>query len=285
MQDNLANSIANVPPGLMGTTTGQQVAQQLTATTQEEMTQTDSGAVYFTDAHDPDAPIPGLEEAFAQRKENQRWLQSYPTALREAQSTGKPILIWFHHSAGSPPSKKLATELLHTKEFEEWAKTNVIRVCYDQAEKFENEPVYKKRKKMLEYVQKAPSLFGVRGTPVLLIMAPDGTKVDTMRGYYTGQGALYFEQIKNSVRLAEKQYEEFKKALEPKGYRIWTGTNGNTLFAKLSRYSEKQHTIWLQEPDGRLSKTTLKRLSSADKNWFFEQKKSHDQNKYNKRSS
>ena len=73
-------------------------------------------------------------------------------------------------------------------------------VCYDQAEKFESEPVYKKRKKMLEYVQKAPSLFGVRGTPVLLVMSPDGTKVDTLRGYYTGQNALYFDQIKNSVK-------------------------------------------------------------------------------------
>lgn len=105
MQDNKTNSIANVPTGLLSTTPNQQQATHLTATTQEEMTRADSGAVYYTDAHDPDAPIPGLEEAFAQRKENERWIQSYPTALREAQSTGKPILIWFHHSVGSPPSK------------------------------------------------------------------------------------------------------------------------------------------------------------------------------------
>ena len=70
MQDNMANSIANVPTGLLGTTPGQQQAHQLTATTQEEMRKADSGAVYYTDAHDPDAPIPGLEEAFAQRKDN-----------------------------------------------------------------------------------------------------------------------------------------------------------------------------------------------------------------------
>lgn len=122
MQDNKANSIANVPTGLLSTTPNQQQATHLTATTQEEMTKADSGAIYYTDAHDPDAPIPGLEEAFAQRKENERWIQSYPTALREAQSSGKPILIWFHHSVGSPPSKKLGAELLHTKEFEDWAK-------------------------------------------------------------------------------------------------------------------------------------------------------------------
>lgn len=107
MQDNKANSIANVPTGLLSTTPNQQQATHLTATTQEEMTKADSGAIYYTDAHDPDAPIPGLEEAFAQRKENERWIQSYPTALREAQSSGKPILIWFHHSVGSPPSKNL----------------------------------------------------------------------------------------------------------------------------------------------------------------------------------
>ena len=82
MQDNKTNSIANVPTGLLSTTPNQQQATHLTATTQEEMTRADSGAVYYTDAHDPDAPIPGLEEAFAQRKENERWIQSYPTALR-----------------------------------------------------------------------------------------------------------------------------------------------------------------------------------------------------------
>ena len=76
MQDNKTNSIANVPTGLLSTTPNQQQATHLTATTQEEMTRADSGAVYYTDAHDPDAPIPGLEEAFAQRKENERWIQS-----------------------------------------------------------------------------------------------------------------------------------------------------------------------------------------------------------------
>ena len=219
-----------------------------------------------------------------QRKENERWIQSYPTALREAQSSGKPILIWFHHSVGSPPSKKLGTELLHTKEFEDWAKKNVVRVCYDQAEKFESEPVYRKRQKMLEYVKKAPSLFGVRGTPVLLVMSPDGSKVDTLRGYYTGQNALYFDQIKNSVKLAKQQYEEFKKTLIPKGYRVWTGVNGNTVFAKLSRYSEKTQTLWLQELDGHQSRTSLKRLSLEDRTWLLEQKESHENNGRNKRS-
>ena len=284
MQDNKTNSIANVPTGLLSTTPNQQQATHLTATTQEEMTRADSGAVYYTDAHDPDAPIPGLEEAFAQRKENERWIQSYPTALREAQSTGKPILIWFHHSVGSPPSKKLGAELLHTKEFEDWAKRNVVRVCYDQAEKFESEPVYRKRQKMLEYVKKAPSLFGVRGTPVLLVMSPDGSKVDTLRGYYTGQNAHYFDQIKNRVKLAKQQYEEFKKTLIPKGYRVWTGVNGNTVFAKLSRYSEKTQTLWLQELDGHQSRTSLKRLSLEDRTWLLEQKESHENNGRNKRS-
>ena len=284
MQDNKTNSIANVPTGLLSTTPNQQQATHLTATTQEEMTRADSGAVYYTDAHDPDAPIPGLEEAFAQRKENERWIQSYPTALREAQSTGKPILIWFHHSVGSPPSKKLGAELLHTKEFEDWAKRNVVRVCYDQAEKFESEPVYRKRQKMLEYVKKAPSLFGVRGTPVLLVMSPDGSKVDTLRGYYTGQNVLYFDQIKNSVKLAKQQYEEFKKTLIPKGYRVWTGVNGNTVFAKLSRYSEKTQTLWLQELDGHQSRTSLKKLSLEDRTWLLEQKESHENNGRNKRS-
>lgn len=115
-------------------------------------------------------------------------------------------------------------------------------------------------------------------------MSPDGSKVDTLRGYYTGQNALYFDQIKNSVKLAKQQYEEFKKTLIPKGYRVWTGVNGNTVFAKLSRYSEKTQTLWLQELDGHQSRTSLKRLSLEDRTWLLEQKESHENNGRNKRS-
>lgn len=273
LQDNLAASIANVPPSLMGNGPGTQQATQLTASTQEEMlASADSGAVFFTDPYNSDASIPGLDEAFTRKKENQRWIQSYSSALREAQRTGYPILIWFHHSKGSPPSRKLAADLLHTREFEEWAKENIIRVCYDQAEEFESEPNAKKRSRMKEYVSKAPSLFGVRGTPVLLIMSPDGTKVDTLRGYYNGQIRLYFDQIKNSDKLANQQYEKFKKTLIPKGYRTWTGANGNTLFAKLSRYSEKDQAVWLQEFDGHQNKTSLRSLSEEDRKWILDQK-------------
>ena len=125
---------------------------------------------------------------------------------------------------------------------------------------------------MKEYVSKAPSMFGVRGTPVLLIMSPDGTKVDTLRGYYNGQSRLYFDQIKNSVKLANQPYEKFKKTLIPKGYRTWTGANGNTWFAKLSRYSEKDQAVWLQEFDGHQNKTSLRSLSEEDRKWILDQK-------------
>ena len=46
MQDNKANSIANVPTGLLSTTPNQQQATHLTATTQEEMTKADYGYGY-----------------------------------------------------------------------------------------------------------------------------------------------------------------------------------------------------------------------------------------------
>ncbi len=270
-------SIANVPTGLMGGTPNDQHAKQLTASSQEEMLKTDSGAVFFTDPHNPDAIIEGLDEAFAQRSENQRWIQSYAEAVREAQRTGKPILIWFHHSKGSPPSRRLAEELFRTSAFEEWAKDNVIRVCYDQAEEFQSEPVAKKRKKMVEYVRNAPARFGVRGSPVVLIISPSGDKANTLRGYYTGQASAYMDRIKNAVKIADKQFAEFKKAMEPKGYRTWTGKNGAAIFAKLSRYIEKNETVWLQECDGHLLRTPLSRLSDADQEWLKTHKRQYDQ--------
>ena len=59
--------------------------------------------------------------------------------------------------------------------------------------------------------QQGPFPVRSQGTPVLLIMSPDGTKVDTLRGYYNGQSRLYFDQIKNSVKLANQQYEKIQK--------------------------------------------------------------------------
>lgn len=274
MKEAMDSSIANAPPGLIGGEGDMKGAKQLTASTPEEMLRMqggDSQAAFFTDAHDPDAPIPGLEEAFASQNANQKWIQSYTQAVREAHHTGKPILIWFHHSKGSPPSAKLGAELFNTPDFEEWAKKNVIRVCYDQGEEFGNEQMGLIAKKKRAYVRKAPSIFGVRGTPVLLIMTPNGNKVDTIRGYYTGQNKLYFDQIKNDVKLATAQYEEFKKTLIPKGYRTWTGRNGNTLFAKLSRYDPENRIVWLQEADGHQAKTSIQNLSEADRTWVMDQ--------------
>lgn len=278
LQEGIAASVSNVPPGLMGDVNALAQAHQMTASTQEEMLKVDSGATFFTDAHNPDAPIPGLDEAFAAQKQNSRWIQSYSAALREAARSGKPILIWFHHSKGSPPSVKLGAELLNTPDFEAWAKENLVRVCYDQAEEFESERVAKVRDKKKDYVRKAPSVFGVRGTPVLLIMSPDGGRVDTLRGYYNGQRRLYFDQIKNSAGVAVKQYEEFKKSLIPKGYKTWTGINGNAMFAKLSRYTDKDGAVWLQEIDGHLSKTSIKLLSDQDRAWILSQKAAADAN-------
>lgn len=106
MQDNKTNSIANVPTGLLSTTPNQQQATHLTATTQEEMTRADSGAVYYTDAHDPDAPIPGLEEAFAQRKENERWdpkLSHRPPGSPEYRKTHSHLVPPFR---GQPSQQK-----------------------------------------------------------------------------------------------------------------------------------------------------------------------------------
>ena len=82
----------------------------------------------------------------------------------------------------------------------------------------------------------------------------------------------------------EKTTSPKEKTLIPKGYRVWTGVNGNTVFAKLSRYSEKTQTLWLQEMDGHQSRTSLKRLSLEDRTWLLEQKESHENNGRNKRS-
>jgi len=113
------------------------------------------------------------------------------------------------------------------------------------------------------YIEALKKRYKVIGHPVVLILSPRGTKFGKYRGYKRGNVDVYFGGLQNAVRSAQRDYASWKSELEGKGYRVWHNTEGKGVFAKVSRYSDGK--IWLIEPDGRKTSTTVNRLSLDDK--------------------
>lgn len=237
----------------------------------------------FTDPDKPDAIIPEIEEAFSsafERKKN--WQQNYGNALRQARRSGMPILIWFHDSKNSPSSIALGKEVLSKSEFENWAKGNLVRLRYDRNDKLSasgrdyntNEGNAARKMRQETYIRQAFEHFGVKGTPALVILSPDGQRITTIKGYKAGRADNTLREIKHDVLVASKQFDDLKARLSQKGYRTWFGTNGMQVFALLVRFDKKKGTLWLKEFDGTITKTNIKNLSPDDQLFINEQPES-----------
>lgn len=244
-------------------------AKNLTASSQEELLKlhpTPEGTV-FTDPDDPDKLDPRLQEAFDKSNIHKTWMSSFTNALAYASRENKPVFVWVHDSRISPPSQHLGTELLYTPEFDAWAREHVIRVMFDCNDKCTDERMGKRREAKLKYLANVPTLFGAKGFPYLIIYSPDGSRVDEWKGYNPTKRDYYFDRIKSSTEAAVKTFAKYKESMKSRGFRDWTGKNGNQIFAKLSRCDDKTKTVWLKEINGHLTKTSFDSLCSDDQAW------------------
>lgn len=264
-------------PGGMGTA-AMLNAKQIQAQSMEEMMKAAPvGEIFFTDPDNPDADIKEIDDAFSAKVSRKKsWQQSYAAALREARRNGKPILIWFHDSKNSPASISLGREVLTRGDFDSWSNNNLVRLRYDRFEKFapdknstESESSQALKKEL--YVKKAFEHFGVKGTPAIVMLSPDGQRLITIKGYKTNQMNSLMQQIKHTASIGVKQHEDLKKRLAPRGYRTWTGKNDNRIFAQLTRFDEKSGNVWFKEFDGTVTKTKIDMLSPQDQAWLTEQ--------------
>lgn len=265
------SDIANVDTSIHGTmgAAAMQGAKQIEAKSTEDMLRIASpDKLFFTDPDDPYADIKEIDEAFAAARDRKfNWHQSYQTALREARRNGKPILIWFHDSRNSPSSISLGQEVLSKSDFDAWAKNNLVRIRYDRSERFNPEPgqtANEVSKKEL-YVKRAFEHFGVRGTPALVMLTPDGQYITTLKGYKSGNNRMMIDQIRHNARIGVKQHEDLKKRLSGTGYRTWTGTNKTTIFALPVKFDEQSRTVWFKEYDGTITKTDISLLKPSDR--------------------
>ncbi|MFT5632583.1 MAG: hypothetical protein ACI9SQ_000289 [Rubritalea sp.] len=216
---------------------------------------------------DPDVPITELEGLVVDDDNPlDSWFEDYGKAMKKARVEGKPVMIWFTRTKNSPLCKRLSAELFVHKEFEDWADANVIRLRVDSNIQETNTA---KRKDRERYVAGLKKRYRAMGQPVVVIISPRGTEFGKYTGYKPGSAEFYFGRLRNAQRTAQNDHTSWQSEMESKGYRTWHDVRGRAVFAKVVRY--RNGKIWLVEPDGKKSSTSVSKLSVEDKQ-FIERK-------------
>lgn len=232
--------------------------------------------IVYTDPDNPDAAIPELSTLLTAPKRGP-WEESETIAKQRSAREGKPLLIWFTDSEGSPMCKALSQELFSTNDFGNWATEKLIRLRVDIANVKIKDPdadlsdSESYRATVKSYYAELKKRYKVLGYPSLVLLNPSGEVVGRYRGYKRGEADFLWGQIKHGEAVSSNAYQTWRKALEKKGYREWQDRRDRKIFARLTSYSKGNLTFI--EPDGTRSRTQETNLSDKDKAWIAEQKK------------
>jgi thioredoxin-related protein len=225
-----------------------------------------SSDLAWTQADDADAGIPELEQIWKGATQGSRWLESESQALRESKKSGKPLLIWFNDKQIAA-SNTINTELLSTKDFEEWAHGNTVRLVVDMNPTGKDADEVFRRTVHNRQLKKK---YNARGFPTLVVLSPSGEVIGRYSGYRRGKEDYLWGQLKQGVSVAADNYKNWRSGLEKKGYREWSDGKGRAVFARLVHYHEGE--LVLVEPDGQRARTHENKLSSQDRLWIQQQK-------------
>lgn len=231
--------------------------------------------IVYTDPDNPDAEIPELANLLSGPKRGP-WEESETVAKKLAAREGKPLLIWFTDSVGSPMCKALSQELFSTHEFGDWANEKLIRLRVDSEVNVDDPDLdvgssEDRRITIIRYVAELKKRYKVMGHPSLVLLSPSGEVIGRYRGYKRGDADYFWGLIRQGEIAATLSYQGWRSGLEKKGYRDWQDRRGRKFFAKLVSYSKG--TLILVEPDGSRAKTREEILSDLDRKWIAEQKK------------
>jgi thioredoxin-related protein len=102
------------------------------------------------------------------------WMTSLPDAQKKAKADNKIILMDFTGSDWCIWCKRLKAEIFDTKDFADYAKTNLVLVEVDFPAKKQQTAELKKANAALQ------EKYGVQGYPTLIILDGDGKKIGEM---------------------------------------------------------------------------------------------------------
>ncbi len=125
------------------------------------------------------------------------WTTDFESSLTKAKEEKKPLLILFTGSDWCPPCKMLHKKIFDSKEFEEYAKDNIVLVKADFPKRTKNQlsPELKKKNELLA------RKFGVRGFPTVLILDNSGKVIDKKVGHTRLSPDEYINEIKEKAKL------------------------------------------------------------------------------------
>jgi thioredoxin-related protein len=237
--------------------------------------------IVFTDPDNPEANLPELSALLSSApKRRSPWEESENVAKQRASREGKPLLIWFTDSKNSPMCKALAQDLFSTPDFDKWASEKLIRLRIDAnvaGSSFVNDKdisLGDKESRMVEvrtYATRLKKQYKVLGYPSLILLNPSGEVIGRYRGYKRGQADYTWGLLKQGEAVSANTYQQWRAALEKKGYREWKDRKERKVLAKLVSYSNG--ILILIEPDGTRCRTDESKLSDDDRAWITEQKK------------
>jgi len=231
--------------------------------------------ILFLDPDDHEASEDVLSGLAGIQKKD--WLTSHSVARKYSMVEGKPLLIFFTNTpsptnTGSFSAAALEKELFARSDFSEWASERFVRVKLDfnVKEKDRDQARQSLARKKKRYLESLKKRYRVGGLPVVLVLAPDGTEVQRIRGYTAKNYEYTWGLLRTAEIVAKDRYEAYEATLEKKGYRRWTGKNDLRILARLASY--KEGDLLLIEPSGERHKTNEKNLSRADRKWLTEEK-------------
>ncbi len=223
-------------------------------TTPEDLARIDNGAegeVYFTDPDNPEAEVEGITEAFESKHTGHRWLTNSVQATREARLDGLPLLVWFHNSTLSPDSKNVARGLLETQEFIDWTDGKAICLCLDAGRGLKDSSASGQVATNYHKVNRMRGMYGLKSYPAFVVMSAHGKPALTIDGFDGYIGELE-RNLKDGIGKAAASYDLYKEELKAKGFRDWRSRDGSrTIFAKLTRFDQKQDMIYLKDAGGK----------------------------------
>lgn len=121
---------------------------------------------------------------------NLNWNGNLEKAIELAKKENKAVLVNFTGSDWCKWCIKLSDEVFKQKEFEEYAKNNLVLVILDFPRSIQQSQEIK------EYNNKLAQKYGIQGFPTILLINGNGQLV-AQTGYQPGGAAKYVEHIKS----------------------------------------------------------------------------------------
>lgn len=105
------------------------------------------------------------------------WLTDLPKAIAQAKADKKMVFMDFTGSDWCPPCKALHKNVLTSKAFEDYAKTNLVLVVVDFPHSIQQTEELKKANKELS------EKYNIEGFPTIVVLDSEGNRLSSDVGY------------------------------------------------------------------------------------------------------